>query len=68
MWFRVPYVVLEMFHAVSRGQHVLALFQLVSRGQCGTPDVSYNTQCRVARVALEMFHVVSCGQRSAPDV
>ena len=81
MWFRVPYVVLEMFHAVSRGQHVLALFQLISCGQRGTPDVSYGTWCRVASVVYqvlacgfvasvfhEMFHVVSCGLCGTRDV
>ena len=68
MWFRVPYVVLEMFHAVSRGQHVLALFQLVSCGQRGTPDVSYGTWCRVASVVDSSFAVWFRGQRVTRDV
>ena len=68
MWFRVPYVVLEMFHAVSRGQHVLALFQLVSCGQRGTPDVSYGTWCRVASVVYSSFVVWFRGQCVTRDV
>ena len=68
MWFRVPYVVLEMFHAVSRGQHVLALFQLVSCGQRDTPDVSYGTWCRVASVVYSFFVVWFRGQCVKRDV
>ena len=68
IWFRVPYVVLEMFHAVSRGQHVLALFQLVSCGQRGTPDVSYGTWSRVASVVYSSFVVWFRGQCVTRDV